>query len=112
MNTTNVKEQKSRFPCFTGMKPYYKDIEINRRAIFKLKKDSPAFLEYNRDIKGSVLRLESIDSKNDPVLMNIYKMESLKPVLEKIDVWVVCDNYGEEINLPYEDIETVEFIEE
>jgi hypothetical protein len=93
------------------MKPYYNDIEINRRAIFKLKEGSPAYLEYNEEIKGAVMRLDSVDSKSDPVLIDLYKMESYSPAVEKIDVWVVCDNYGEEINLPYEDIDDVEYLE-
>jgi hypothetical protein len=93
------------------MKPYYKDVDINRKAIFHLKENSPAFLEYNSEIKGSVIRLDTVDSKTDPVLVDLYKMESLKPTVETIEVWVVYDNYGEEINLPYEDIESVEYLE-
>lgn len=92
------------------MKPYYNDVEIDRRSEFKLKEGSPSFLEYSSDIKGKVMRLESLDSKADPVLFDLYKTESSLPVIEKIDVWVICDNYGEEINIPYEDIEEVEYL--
>jgi hypothetical protein len=107
-----LKEHKLLLICFSVMKPYYKDIEINRRATFKLKENSPAFLEYNEEIKGSVLRLDCVDSITDPILVDLYKMESYKPTVDKIDVWVVFDNYGEEINIPYEDIEAVEYLEE
>jgi hypothetical protein len=93
------------------MKPYYKDVDINRKALFQLKEGSPAFLEYNREIKGAVLRMDTADCKTDPVLVDLYKLESLNPTVEKIEVWVICDNYGEEINLPYEDIESVEYLE-
>jgi hypothetical protein len=93
-----------------NVKPYYKDIDINRRAIFRLKEGSPAFLEYNEGIKGRVLRLDTVDCKTDPLLIDFYRLES-DPGLEKIEVWVISDNYGEEINLPYEDVESVEYLE-
>ncbi|MFL5728894.1 MAG: hypothetical protein ACJ75J_05330 [Cytophagaceae bacterium] len=92
------------------MKPYYKDIDIDRKAVFKLKKGSPGSLEFNEEVKGSVLRLETIDRKTDPLLLDIYRLETHDSELEKLDVWVIMDNTHEEINIPYRDVESVEYL--
>jgi hypothetical protein len=89
------------------MKPEFDKIQLNRQVLLIMKEKTGSLVNFNSELSGTILTVNKIDQEEESEFNDsgtIIQGQKTK------QVWVLRDDIGEVFLVPYNEIESVQYI--
>jgi hypothetical protein len=91
------------------MKPGFDQIQLNRQVVLVLKERTESFSHADNELSGTILTINRIEQEEESIAIH-HDSDTIIQHQKKKEIWVLRDDIGEIFLIPYQDIESVQYI--